>query len=53
MIDTTIVRLEQDITYFTNIGCTQLADKFRQDLECINYLQNQLNKTTQEGNNNQ
>ena len=46
MIDTTINRINQDINYFTNVGFKDLADKFKQDLECINYLKQQLDAKT-------
>lgn len=38
MAQNTIVELEKDITYFTNIGFVTLAEKFTRDLNIIKSL---------------
>lgn len=39
-----IPEIEQDITYFNNIGFEHLADKFIRDLKCIKSLLPENNK---------
>ena len=46
-----IEEIEKDITYFTNIGFTNIAGKFQACVDAIKQLQHELEETRKNQNN--